>query len=73
MSLHNKLIKSISTQVLILAEQHQKGRVDKNSTSVDFDFTEGSRAGGATDVAIFATWGKVTRFSILGFVYQWVV
>jgi len=40
-SLYNKIIKKISTQVLDFCKSYQTGRVDNNSTNVDFNFTEG--------------------------------
>lgn len=39
-SAYNVLLNKISTEVLNLARSYQKGRVDKNSTAVEFNFTE---------------------------------
>jgi len=38
---HTQLKEKISTDVLDFCKSHQKGRVDKKSTIVEFDFTEG--------------------------------
>jgi len=38
---HNQIMEKISTQVLDFTKSYQNGRVDKKSTSVEFDFTEG--------------------------------
>ena len=40
-SKHKLLCEKISTEFLAIAEQHQEGRVDKKSTSVEFIFSEG--------------------------------
>ncbi|MCF8009249.1 MAG: ParB N-terminal domain-containing protein [Halanaerobiales bacterium] len=50
-SKHNLIIKKISIQVLNLARKHQEGRVDKKSTNVEFNFTEGwFRTSGLYDI-----------------------